>query len=201
LRHRDGAFDEATAILAGDCLLTYAFEIAADPATHPDPALRAELVRIVARASGLGGMAGGQALDLEAERRETPLDLDETVEMQAMKTGALIAVSVEAGALMGGADAAQTRALATFGQAIGTAFQIADDLLDHRGDATTLGKRAGKDAARNKATLVARLGVAAAERRRDDLVDDAIAALNSVGAGERTGVLEAAARFVAGRSS
>jgi farnesyl diphosphate synthase len=195
------AFDEATAILAGDCLLTYAFEIAADPATHADPALRAGLVQMVARAAGLGGMAGGQALDLEAERRDVALSLDETIEMQAMKTGALLAVAVEAGALLGGADGPQSAALSRFGQAIGTAFQIADDLLDHRGDAATLGKRAGKDAARNKATLVARLGVEAAERRRDALVDEAIAALRGVGAGSRADDLVEAARFVAGRSS
>ena len=195
------AFDEATAILAGDCLLTYAFEVAASAQTHRDPLLRARLVELVARASGLGGMAGGQALDLEAERRPEPMSVDETIEMQAMKTGALLAVSVEAGGLIGGAGDKEAAALAHFGQAIGTAFQIADDLLDCRSDAATLGKRAGKDAGRNKATLVARLGVEAAERRRDELVDEAVATLERLGAGARADDLVAAARYVAGRSS
>ncbi|MDB5595116.1 MAG: polyprenyl synthetase family protein [Hyphomicrobiales bacterium] len=195
------AFDEASAILAGDSLLTYAFEVAADPATHPDPSVRASLVLMLAQASGLGGMAGGQALDLEAERRATPLSIEEVIEMQAMKTGALLAHAVEAGALLGGASPAQTAALSRFGRAIGAAFQIADDLLDHRSDATTLGKRTGKDAARNKATLVSLLGFSAAERWRDALIGDAVAALNEAVPGPAAATLTAAAHFVAGRRS
>ncbi len=195
------AYDEATAILAGDSLLTYAFDIVSDPATHDDPALRCQLVRHLALASGLGGMAGGQALDLEAERSDKPLTMDEVLEMQAMKTGALLQQAVEAGALLGLASPAQMRRLSRFGALIGAAFQIADDLLDARSDAATLGKRAGKDAGRNKATLVSMLGVDAAEQRCDSLVDEAVGALQGLELGSRTDVLIEAARFVAGRMS
>ena len=195
------AYDEATAILAGDSLLTYAFDILSDPATHDDPALRCQLVRHLALASGLGGMAGGQALDLEAERSDKPLTMDEVLEMQAMKTGALLQQAVEAGALLGLASPAQMRRLSRFGALIGAAFQIADDLLDARSDAATLGKRAGKDAGRNKATLVSMLGVDAAEQRCDSLVDEAVGALQGLELGSRTDVLIEAARFVAGRMS
>ena len=195
------AYDEATAILAGDSLLTYAFDILSDPATHDDPALRCQLVRHLALASGLGGMAGGQALDLEAERSDKPLTMDEVLEMQAMKTGALLQQAVEAGALLGLASPAQMRRLSRFGALIGAAFQIADDLLDARSDAATLGKRAGKDAGRNKATLVSMLGVDAAGQRCDSLVDEAVGALQGLELGSRTDVLIEAARFVAGRSS
>ena len=195
------AYDEATAILAGDSLLTYAFEILADPATHDDPALRCQLVRNLALASGLGGMAGGQALDLEAERSEKPLSFDDVLEMQSMKTGALLQNAVEAGALIGRATPAQYKRLSRFGALIGAAFQIADDLLDAKGDAATLGKRAGKDAARNKATLVSMLGVDAAEQRCDSLIDEAVGALQGLEFGTRTDLLVEAARFVAGRSS
>ena len=195
------AYDEATAILAGDSLLTYAFDVLSDPATHDDPALRCQLVRHLALASGLGGMAGGQALDLEAERSDKPLTMDEVLEMQAMKTGALLQQAVEAGALLGLASPAQMRRLSRFGALIGAAFQIADDLLDARSDAATLGKRAGKDAGRNKATLVSMLGVDAAGQRCDSLVDEAVGALQGLELGSRTDVLIEAARFVAGRSS
>ncbi|MDB5543977.1 MAG: polyprenyl synthetase family protein [Hyphomicrobiales bacterium] len=195
------AYDEATAILAGDCLLTYAFDILADPATHDDAGLRCQLVRHLALASGLGGMAGGQALDLEAERSEKPLTFDEILAMQAMKTGALLQHAVEAGALLGQASPAQFKRLSRFGALIGAAFQIADDLLDARSDAATLGKRAGKDAARNKATLVSILGVDAAEQRCDSLIDEAVGALQGLELGSRTDVLIEAARFVAGRTS
>jgi farnesyl diphosphate synthase len=195
------AYDEATAILAGDSLLTYAFDILADPATHDDPALRCQLVRHLALASGLGGMAGGQALDLEAERSDKPLTFDEILEMQAMKTGALLQHAVEGGALLGKATPAQFKRLSRFGALIGAAFQIADDLLDAKSDAATLGKRAGKDAARNKATLVSILGVDAAEQRCDSLIDEAVGALQGLEFGTRTDVLIEAARFVAGRTS
>ena len=195
------AYDEATAILAGDSLLTYAFDILSDPATHDDPALRCQLVRHLALASGLGGMAGGQALDLEAERSDKPLTMDEILEMQAMKTGALLQQAVEAGALLGLASPVQMRRLSRFGALIGAAFQIADDLLDARSDAATLGKRAGKDAGRNKATLVSMLGVDVAGQRCDSLVDEAVGALQGLELGSRTDVLIEAARFVAGRSS
>jgi farnesyl diphosphate synthase len=195
------AYDEATAILAGDSLLTYAFDILSDPATHDDPALRCQLVRHLALASGLGGMAGGQALDLEAERSDKPLTMDEVLEMQAMKTGALLQQAVEAGALLGLASPAQMRRLSRFGALIGAAFQIADDLLDAKSDAATLGKRVGKDAGRNKATLVSMLGVDAAGQRCGSLVDEAVGALQGLELGSRTDVLIEAARFVAGRMS
>ncbi len=195
------AYDEATAILAGDSLLTYAFDVLADPATHDDAALRCQLVRHLALAAGLGGMAGGQALDLEAERSDKPLTFDEVLEMQAMKTGALLQHAVEAGALLGKASPAQFKRLSRFGALIGGAFQIADDLLDAKSDAATLGKRAGKDAARNKATLVSILGVDAAEQRCDSLIDEAVGALQGLEFGSRTDVLIDAARFVAGRTS
>lgn len=193
------AFDEATAILAGDGLLTYAFDIVADPATHADAGVRAALVLALARAAGLGGMVGGQALDLEAETAATPLTLEETLRMQAMKTGALLRFAVDAGAILGAAAPHQAQALTRYGEALGAAFQIADDILDAEGDTAALGKRAGKDAERGKATLVGLLGLDAARARRDALVEEAAAALRETGLGEATGVLAEAARFVAAR--
>ena len=192
-------FDDATAILAGDALLTYAFDVMAGEATHPDPAVRAALVLGLARAAGLGGMAGGQALDLAAETAAEPLGAAAIEQLQAMKTGALLLFGVEAGAILGGADAAQRAALKRYGQALGGAFQIADDILDHESDAETLGKAAGKDAARNKGTLVSALGLDAAKRRRDDLAAEAQAALASLGTAIPTGFLAEAARFTAER--
>lgn len=191
------AFDEATAILAGDGLLTYAFDIMGDVGTHPDPAIRAELVTGLARAAGLGGMAGGQMLDLDAEQAPAPLTPAEIERLQAMKTGALLRFAVEGGALAGGANAGQRGALSEFGSALGTAFQIADDLLDAESDTAHLGKRAGKDAERNKATFVAVLGLAKAKQLRDDLAQRAEAALASFGAA--ADVLREAARFTVSR--
>lgn len=193
------AFDEATAILSGDGLLTYAFDVVADPATHPDGNLRAALVLALARAAGIGGMVGGQALDLAAETAATPLDQAETLQMQAMKTGALLRFAVDAGGILGGATPQQAQALHRYGKALGAAFQIADDILDAEGDTAALGKRAGKDAERGKATLVALLGLDAARARCDALVNEATAALEDTGLGARTEVLAEAARFVAAR--
>ncbi|MBI3274793.1 MAG: polyprenyl synthetase family protein, partial [Methylocystis sp.] len=193
------AFDEATAILAGDGLLTYAFDVIADPATHADAEVRAGLVLALARAAGLGGMVGGQALDLEAETAGAPLALEEILRLQAMKTGALLRFAVDAGAILGGASAAAAAALTRYGAALGAAFQIADDILDAEGDAAALGKRAGKDAGRNKATLIGALGLDAARARRDSLVQEAIGALATIGGGGATDVLAEAARFVAAR--
>ena len=195
------AFDEAAAILAGDALLTYAFDIVADAPTHPDPAVRADLTLMLARASGLGGMVGGQALDLEAEGRETPHEAGFVALMQSMKTGALLLFAVEAGARMGGADARQQAALSRYGAALGAAFQVADDILDAEGDEQALGKRAGKDADRNKATLVAVLGLPEARKRRDALAQEAIQALEDGGFGDRAAVLAEAARFTVNRKS
>jgi farnesyl diphosphate synthase len=193
------AFDEATAILAGDGLLTFAFDVICDPATHDDPAVRAALALALARASGLGGMVGGQALDIAAETAGVPLSQSEILTLQAMKTGALIKFGVDAGAILGNASDAQAKALARYGVALGAAFQIADDILDAEGDTQALGKRAGKDADRGKATLVSLLGMEAARGRRDGLVEEAIAALDATGFGSATAVLAEAARFVAAR--
>ena len=194
------AYDEATAILSGDALLTYAFDVMAGEATHPDADVRAALVLGLARASGLGGMVGGQALDLEAERATAPHQADFVMRMQSMKTGALLLFGVEAGAVLGRASAAEREALKRYGIALGAAFQVADDILDTESDAATLGKAAGKDADRNKATLVAALGLDAAKRRRDALADEAVAAL-AIFPPERAAHLAEAARFTAQRRS
>jgi farnesyl diphosphate synthase len=194
------AFDEATAILVGDGLLTYAFDVTADPATHPDPQLRIALVLALARAAGLGGMIGGQVLDLEAEQALERHMPNAVIKLQAMKTGALLHYAVEAGAILGQADARARAALSRYGRALGAAFQVADDILDVEADALALGKRAGKDAGRNKATLVAALGIDAARERRDSLVAAAIAALDSFPQGTKATVLKEAARFVAART-
>jgi farnesyl diphosphate synthase len=194
------AFGEATAILVGDGLLTYAFDVTADPATHKDPSVRAELVLALARAAGLGGMIGGQVLDLEAEQAPAPHEAEAVIKLQSMKTGALLHYAVLAGAILGQADAPARAALSRYGHALGAAFQVADDILDVEADELALGKRAGKDAGRNKATLVAALGMEAARARRDSLVASAIAALDSFPQGTRADVLKEAAHFVATRT-
>jgi farnesyl diphosphate synthase len=197
------AFDEATAILAGDGLLTFAFDILSRPETHPDADVRLKLVCALARASGLGGMVGGQMLDLAAEGRfdasPPKLGEQEVKTLQAMKTGALLRFGCLAGAILGKANQAQWAALDRYGSALGEAFQIADDLLDLEGDPATVGKATGKDAAAHKATQVGVLGPAAAKRRLDSLVDEAQAALSPFGGD--ADVLKAAARFVATRSA
>jgi farnesyl diphosphate synthase len=167
---------------------------------HSDAAVRTTLVLELARASGLGGMAGGQMLDLAAEGRfenKRVLSENEIITLQAMKTGALIRFACNAGAILGKADSAMRANIARYGSAIGQAFQIADDLLDVEGDAKTLGKAAGKDAAAGKATLVSTLGIDKARGRLHELVEDANAALASFG--EKSDTLRAAARFIAER--
>ncbi|MCW5693028.1 MAG: polyprenyl synthetase family protein [Pseudolabrys sp.] len=194
------AFDDATAILAGDALLTLAFDILARDEVHADAKVRIALVRELARASGLGGMAGGQMLDLSAEGRfaeKRALSEKEIVTLQAMKTGALLRFACRAGALLGQADAGHLAAMERYGAAIGEAFQIADDLLDVEGDAATLGKAAHKDADAGKATLVAALGVAGARAKLEALIDAADGALAPFGA--KADTLRDAARFVAER--
>lgn len=198
------AFDQATAILAGDGLLTLAFDLLAGEDAHPDATVRIALVRALARASGLGGMAGGQMLDLAAEGRfdgagPQTLAIPEIYDLQAMKTGALLAVSVEAGALLGRADASHHAALAAYGKALGAAFQIADDLLDVEGTAQAMGKSVGKDQEAGKATLVSALGADAARAVLVELVDEATTALAPFG--PRGEMLAAAARFVAERQN
>jgi farnesyl diphosphate synthase len=169
------AFDEATAILAGDALQTMAFDVLADGRTHSDPAVQIRLVAALAGASGLAGMAGGQMLDLQAETRQ--LDLTEVTEMQSMKTGALIRCAAICGGIVGGADARLLDALGTFSRDLGLAFQIADDLLDYDGDAATLGKPAGQDAERGKGSFVSLMGADRARTTAHRLIDDALAVL------------------------
>ena len=189
------AFDEATAILAGDSLLTYAFEILASEETDLPATTRLSLVSALARASGLGGMAGGQMLDLEAERA-APGEAG-ILMLQAMKTGALIRFACEAGAIVGGATADERSRLAEFGSAVGLAFQLADDLLDLTSDAATLGKAAGKDAAAGKATLAGLHGIDWTRRQLDGLVAQAEELLEPFG--DTASMLRAAARFIARR--
>jgi farnesyl diphosphate synthase len=189
------AFDEATAILAGDALHTLAFEILSDPATHPDPAIRAELVLLLAKAAGRQGMALGQALDLSPARRD--FGPDDIAKMQTLKTGALFGFACEAGAVLGRAGKRERAALLAYASCLGHAFQLADDLLDAEGDAAALGKAVAKDEARGKATLVAQLGAEAAKSRLAALVAKAERALAPFG--DRASTLAAAARFIAER--
>jgi farnesyl diphosphate synthase len=194
------AYDEATAILAGDGLLTLAFDVLARPEVHPSADVRIALVLELGRAAGLGGMVGGQLLDLAAEGRfeaKRQLTPDEIVTLQAMKTGALLRFACRAGGILGQADEATRTALDRYGRAVGQAFQIADDLLDVEGDTATLGKAAGKDAAAGKGTLVSILGVPGAHAKLDELIAEAESALSPFGAKAET--LRAAARFIAQR--
>jgi farnesyl diphosphate synthase len=197
------AFDEATAILAGDGLLTLAFDVLARPETHPSPAVRADLVLALARGAGLGGMVGGQMLDLAAEGRfdgkVQKLEAADVKLLQTMKTGALLRFGCLAGAILGEATPLKRDALDRYGTLLGEAFQIADDLLDVEGDAATVGKATGKDAAVNKGTFVSVLGLDQAKARLKTLVKEAEAALVPFG---RDGeVLKMAARFVAERKA
>jgi farnesyl diphosphate synthase len=194
-------FDEATAILAGDGLLTFAFDILSRPETHADAKVRIELVMALSRAAGLGGMAGGQMLDLAAEGRFGAAKLGEAdVRMlQAMKTGALLRFACEAGGILAAASQPQREALERFGAVLGEAFQIADDLLDVEGDPALVGKQTGKDAAAGKATMVSVLGIAAAKARLQKLVAEAESALAPFGAAAAN--LIEGARFVAARNA
>ena len=191
------AFDYATAILAGDSLLTYAFDIIAAPETDLPAERKMELVLALSRAAGIGGMAGGQALDLAAEK-VTP-DEQGITTLQAMKTGALIRFACEAGAILSGASAGDRQRLRSFGEKIGLAFQLADDLLDLTADAATMGKATGKDAARGKGTLVALHGREWAETTLARLVSEAADLLS--GYGDKADVLVETARFVANRKN
>jgi farnesyl diphosphate synthase len=185
-------FDEATAVLAGDGLLTAAFEVLAHADTHGDPAVRCELVASLAAAAGPGGMVGGQMIDLLAERRA--LDIGAITRLQRMKTGALIAFSCEAGAILAKAPSALRLALRGYAHDLGLAFQIADDLLDVEGSAVETGKPVGADAAAGKATFVSILGAERARAHAELLVRQAVAHLDSFE--QRAELLREAARFV-----
>ncbi|KEG21379.1 polyprenyl synthetase family protein [Bartonella bacilliformis] len=189
------AFDEATAILAGNALLTFAFEIIAHKACALLPQTRLNLITALAQAAGLGGMIGGQILDLEAEKK--PRDRTEILTLQRMKTAALISFSCQAGAIMGGASAPITQQFANFGTQIGLAFQLTDDLLDVTSSTEILGKTAGKDKVANKATLVNIDGIAETQKKRDTLIHDAVKFLNPFG--DKAFPLRQAAYFIATR--
>ena len=191
------AFDEATAILAGDALQTRAFEVLAEPDTHSDPQARADLVLGLAHAAGARGMVGGQMIDMAAEGKE--LNEAEIARLQALKTGRLIQFSAEAGAILGRAPHAQRQALAWYGRDLGAAFQIADDLLDALGTTEETGKTAGKDAAAGKATLVAMVGPERARAQAERLAEQAAGHLD--GFGPRADPLRALAAFVVARRS
>jgi farnesyl diphosphate synthase len=191
------AFDEATAILAGDGLITGAFGVLADPATHPDAGVRCQLITGLARAAGTDGMVGGQMIDISPER--AGLDLDGIKHLQNLKTGALITYACEAGAILGQADAAARDALVGFAGGLGLAFQIVDDLLDAEGSAADLGKPTGQDEALGKATFVGQLGIEGARAQAKRIVDDACARLEMFG--EKGSLLQATARFVLERRS
>jgi len=189
------AFDEATAILAGDCLHALAFEVLADPATHADPFVRAELVADLARASGPSGMAGGQAMDLKADG--AAFDLGTVTRLQQMKTGALIGAAVEAGAILGRVPPEGRRHLRGYAHDLGLAFQIVDDLLDVEGDEQLAGKKLRKDGEAGKETFVSLLGVERAKQQSQMLVEQAIDHLRSYG--DEAELLRAIARFVTER--
>ena len=193
------AFDEATAILAGDALQSLAFEVLADPATHPDGEVRAALVAALAAAAGARGMVGGQMFDLAAETAGAGFGLEQIARLQRMKTGRLFDISCQAGAILGGADEAARTALASYTEALGLAFQIVDDILDETGDAARIGKKVGKDAAAGKATFVSLLGLEAARERAGRLAERSIGALEPFG--PRADLLRAAMRFVVDRSA
>ncbi|MCX7865001.1 MAG: polyprenyl synthetase family protein [Novosphingobium sp.] len=186
------AFDEATAVLAGDALLAFAFEVLADPATSADPFVRIELVQTLGRASGHAGMAGGQMMDLVAETVQ--FDLPTVTRLQQLKTGALLAASVEMGAILGHVLPEGRMHLHGYARDIGLAFQIADDLLDHEGDAAITGKAVGKDAAAGKQTFVSHLGAERAREQARLLVEQAIAHLAHYG--READMLRAIARYI-----
>ena len=175
------AFDEATAVLAGDALQTQAFLVLSEPDTHPDPAVRAELCRALARAAGARGMCGGQMLDMLAEEAGRPLEEAEIGRLQLLKTGKLIEFSAEAGAILGKAPIQLRHALSAYGRDMGAAFQIADDVLDATASAAETGKRTGKDADAGKATLVGLLGLERARLQAERLAAQAQDHLDAFG--------------------
>ncbi|MGH6889126.1 MAG: polyprenyl synthetase family protein [Rhizomicrobium sp.] len=191
------AFDEATAILAGDALLTLAFGLLSSPEAHGDPFVRCELVSRLAHAAGHSGMVGGQMMDIAFEHASA--GLAEITRLQRMKTAALITFSCEAGAILGRASAAARNALSAYGQDLGLAFQIADDLLDAEGDSAKMGKAAGKDAGRGKPTVVSVLGTERAHAQARALAAQAAGHLDLFD--ERADLLRAAAEFAISRGA
>jgi farnesyl diphosphate synthase len=190
-------FDEATAILAGDGLLTQAFEVLAHEETHANPLVRSELVLALARAAGIGGMVGGQMIDLQAQHAS--FDLEAITRLQRMKTGAIIGFSCVAGAILAGAPPKQRRALQLYADDLGLAFQIADDLLDVESSAAVTGKPVGQDQVAGKATFVAVLGVEEARRRAEAIAERAASHLGDFE--ERADLLRDMAQFVVTRRS
>ena len=186
------AFDEATAILAGDALLTLSFELLAGVDTHPDPLVRSDLVMMLAARSGAAGMVGGQMIDLESEH--VVVDAALIARLETMKTGALISYSSAAGAILGQAGAEAIKTLETFGFELGLAFQITDDLLDVEGDEDDVGKKVGKDAKAGKATFLSALGVDGARSEARRVTDSALSRLDMFGA--QADALRSVAEFV-----
>lgn len=190
------AYDDATAILAGDGLLTEAFAVLADPKTHPKAEVRISLVAGLAEAAGIAGMVGGQMIDISEEKLNT---IDGITELQRLKTGALIRFGCEAGAILGEADELARKALVQYATDLGLAFQVVDDLLDVEADEAELGKPIGQDADMGKATFVQILGKDGARDKARDLVDSACARLSPFGG--KAGPLKDVARFVFERRS
>lgn len=188
-------FDEATAVLAGDALLTLAFEVLGDAGCHPDPVVRVKLVVALAEAAGAHGMVAGQMIDLIAENSD--LDVNTITRLQQLKTGALIAFSCEAGAILGRASDPLRHALHAYAHDLGLAFQIADDLLDAEGDAEAIGKAVGKDDARGKATFVSVLGIERAKTQARMLAEQAASHLEPFA--EKADLLREVAAFVVDR--
>ena len=191
------AFGEASAVLAGDGLQSLAFELLADEATHSDPFVRSELVLELAKASGMGGMVGGQAMDLAAESADEPFDLPTITRLQQLKTGALIGFCLEAGAILGHVPPEGRTALKGYARDVGLAFQIADDLLDVEGNEAATGKAVGKDEEAGKATFVSLMGLERAREQAQVLVEQAINHIQSYG--EKADLLRAIARYVVER--
>ena len=189
------AYDEATAVLAGDSLQTLAFEVIADGETHPDPFVRVELTAELAKAAGAVGMAGGQMMDIAAETAD--FDLAAVTRLQQLKTGALIGFCLEAGAILGHVPPEGRRPIRAYARDIGLAFQIADDLLDVEGQVDLTGKAVGKDAGQGKATFVSLLGPDRARQQAEMLVDQAIGHL--AGFGSEATLLRTIARYVVER--
>ena len=192
-------YDDATAILAGDALLTIAFDIVTRDEVHKKPEVRLLLTRALARCAGIGGMAGGQMLDLAGEGRYGKSGPVDVAKLQQMKTGALLRYGCIAGGILGEGSREQQAALDTYGRALGEAFQIADDLLDIEGDAAALGKQTGQDAALGKTTFVTLLGLDGAKQRLRQLLEQGNAALAVFG--PKADMLRETARFIAERKS